>query len=72
MAKFIQVDVGANSTAKDHSVWINLDHVTHFFSVPEEAGRPEMTLFKLAQGDTIASLQTYKSIIHTIQNSFID
>lgn len=72
MAKFIQVDVGANSNAKDQCVWINLDHVSHFFSVPEEAGRPEMTLFKMVQGETIAALHTYKSVIHTIQNSFVD
>ena len=72
MAKFIQVDVGDSSTAKDQVVYINLDHVTHFFSLPEEASRPEMTIFKLAGGDSIAVRHDYNSVVNSILHAAIE
>lgn len=71
MAKFIQVDIGESTNAKDQMVFINLDHVTHFFTVPAEANRAEITIFKLVGGETIAALHDYKSIVHTIEHAAI-
>ena len=69
MTKFITVDVGPVTNCKDNTALINVDHITHFFTIPADAERAEMTMIKLASGETIACKHDYKSVMHQIINS---
>lgn len=72
MAKFIEVDLGPNTVAKNRSVWVNLDQVTHFYTTPEESNRPEMTHIYFTNKEHISVMHDYTSIVHNIKSASLE
>lgn len=72
MAKFIQVDLGPTTIAKDRSCWVNIDQITHFYTTPAEENRPEMTWIFFQNKEHISVQHDYNVIVHTIKSAGLE